>query len=129
MIVSGHLFLACAYPDNWQILPFGVYLENVSGATVERPELLRLLKDAHKDDVLLVEPIDCLSCVRAEDLIYIRSSRSYVDRNRGPHSVVFNRVAPCIRQHQSRLATIWCIPDNFTESDRMPARSARGPGS
>ncbi|NMY87334.1 recombinase family protein [Pseudomonas sp. WS 5411] len=32
-----------------------VYLENASGATADRPELLRLLKDARKGDVLLVE--------------------------------------------------------------------------
>ena len=38
-----------------------VYLENASGATADRPELLRLLKDARKGDVLLVESIDRLS--------------------------------------------------------------------
>ena len=42
-----------------------VYLENASGATADRPELLRLLKDARKGDVLLVESIDRLS--RMED--------------------------------------------------------------
>ena len=35
-----------------------VYLENASGATADRPELLRLLKDARKGDVLLVESGD-----------------------------------------------------------------------
>lgn len=43
------------------------YLENVSGAKADRPELLRLLKDAHKGDVLLVESIDRLSRLPAED--------------------------------------------------------------
>lgn len=43
------------------------YLENVSGAKADRPELLRLLKDAHKGDVLLVESIDRLSRLSAED--------------------------------------------------------------
>ena len=38
-----------------------VYLENASGATADRPELLRLLKDARKGDVLLVESIDRIS--------------------------------------------------------------------
>lgn len=37
------------------------YLENMSGATADRPELLRLLKDARTGDVLLVESIDRLS--------------------------------------------------------------------
>ncbi|MEU7769520.1 recombinase family protein [Nocardia sp. NPDC049190] len=37
------------------------YVENLSGASTERPELLRLLKDARPGDVLLVESIDRLS--------------------------------------------------------------------
>ena len=41
------------------------YTENVSGTEADRPELLRLLKDARKGDVLLVESIDRLS--RMED--------------------------------------------------------------
>jgi DNA invertase Pin-like site-specific DNA recombinase len=44
-----------------------VYLENASGATADRPELLRLLKDARKGDVLLVESIDRLSLLPVED--------------------------------------------------------------
>lgn len=36
-------------------------MENSSGATANRPELLRLLKEARKGDVLLVESIDRLS--------------------------------------------------------------------
>ncbi|TKD44214.1 recombinase family protein [Azotobacter chroococcum] len=43
------------------------YTENASGARADRPELLRLLKDARKGDVLLVESIDRLSRLPAED--------------------------------------------------------------
>ncbi|AJE23517.1 recombinase family protein [Azotobacter chroococcum] len=43
------------------------YLENASGAKADRPELLRLLKDARKGDVLLLESIDRLSRLPAED--------------------------------------------------------------
>jgi DNA invertase Pin-like site-specific DNA recombinase len=43
------------------------YMENASGAKADRPELLRLLKDARKGDVLLVESIDRLSRLPAED--------------------------------------------------------------
>lgn len=43
------------------------YLENESGAKADRPELLRLLKDAKKGDVVLVESIDRLSRLPAED--------------------------------------------------------------
>ena len=43
------------------------YLENESGAKADRPELLRLLKDAKKGDVLLIESIDRLSRLPADD--------------------------------------------------------------
>lgn len=43
------------------------YLENASGATADRPELLRLLKDARKGDVLLVESTDRLPRLPADD--------------------------------------------------------------
>ncbi|KPX53315.1 recombinase family protein [Pseudomonas amygdali] len=43
------------------------YLENASDATADRPELLRLLKDARKGDVLLVESIYRLSRLRVDD--------------------------------------------------------------
>ena len=43
------------------------YLENESGAKADRPELLRLLKDAKKGDVLLVESIDRLSRLPVDD--------------------------------------------------------------
>ncbi len=43
------------------------YIENQSGAKADRPELLRLLKDARKGDVLLVESIDRLSRLPADD--------------------------------------------------------------
>lgn len=42
-----------------------MYTENASGTEANRPELLRLLKDARKGDVLLVESIARLS--RMED--------------------------------------------------------------
>lgn len=42
------------------------YLENESGAKADRPELLRLLRDAKAGDVLLVESIDRLSRLPAE---------------------------------------------------------------
>jgi DNA invertase Pin-like site-specific DNA recombinase len=37
------------------------YVENESGAKLDRPELFRLLADAHKGDVLLIENVDRLS--------------------------------------------------------------------
>jgi DNA invertase Pin-like site-specific DNA recombinase len=43
------------------------YVENESGAKLSRPELFRLLADAHPGDVLLVEQVDRLSRLTAED--------------------------------------------------------------
>lgn len=43
------------------------YIENESGATLKRPELFRLIADAHAGDVLLVEQVDRLSRLNAED--------------------------------------------------------------
>lgn len=43
------------------------YIENASGASADRRELLRLLDDAHPGDVLLVESVDRLSRLTLED--------------------------------------------------------------
>lgn len=43
------------------------YIENESGATLKRPELFRLLSDAHPGDVLLVEQVDRLSRLTEAD--------------------------------------------------------------
>ncbi|NMY92781.1 recombinase family protein [Pseudomonas oryzihabitans] len=53
------------------------YMENVSGTHANRPELIRLLKDARRGDVLLVESIDRLS--RMSDLDW-RELRSAIDQ-------------------------------------------------
>lgn len=37
------------------------YIENQSGAKVDRPELGRLIQDSHKGDILLIEKVDRLS--------------------------------------------------------------------
>ncbi|MBF8742158.1 recombinase family protein [Pseudomonas guariconensis] len=50
------------------------YVENASGTTADRPELLRLLKDARKGDVLLVESIDRLSRLPAEDWTKLKAA-------------------------------------------------------
>lgn len=50
------------------------YLENESGAKADRPELLRLLKDAKKGDVLLIESIDRLSRLPADDWQKLRGA-------------------------------------------------------
>ena len=43
------------------------YVENESGAKLTRPELFRLLADAHAGDILLVEQVDRLSRLTSAD--------------------------------------------------------------
>lgn len=43
------------------------YIENVSGASLQRPKLFELLDDAHPGDVLLVEQVDRLSRLTEDD--------------------------------------------------------------
>jgi DNA invertase Pin-like site-specific DNA recombinase len=50
------------------------YVENASGASLQRPELFRLLADAHKGDVLLVEQVDRLSRLTAADWAELKAT-------------------------------------------------------
>jgi len=43
------------------------YTENESGASLQRPELFRLLSDSHEGDILLIEQVDRLSRLNADD--------------------------------------------------------------
>lgn len=43
------------------------YVENVSGASLQRPELFRLLGESHPGDVVLLEQVDRLSRLTAGD--------------------------------------------------------------
>nr|WP_015060798.1 recombinase family protein [Psychrobacter sp. DAB_AL60]AFF18229.1 resolvase domain-containing protein [Psychrobacter sp. DAB_AL60] len=43
------------------------YVENESGATLERPKLMQLIDDAHEGDVILVEQIDRLARLNQTD--------------------------------------------------------------
>lgn len=49
------------------------YVENESGAKLARPELFRLLADAHTGDILLVEQVDRLSRLTATDWEVLKS--------------------------------------------------------
>lgn len=48
------------------------YVENESGASLRRPELFRLLSDCHAGDVLLIEQVDRLSRLDAEDWEHLK---------------------------------------------------------
>jgi DNA invertase Pin-like site-specific DNA recombinase len=49
------------------------YIENESGASLKRPELFRLLDDCQPGDMLLVEQVDRLSRLNAEDWETLKS--------------------------------------------------------
>lgn len=49
------------------------YVENESGASLHRPELFRLLGDCHEGDILLIEQVDRLSRLNAEDWAKLKS--------------------------------------------------------
>ncbi|EBW7114458.1 serine recombinase [Salmonella enterica subsp. enterica serovar Telelkebir] len=51
----------------------GWYIENASGASLQRPELMRLLNDAEPGDLILVEQVDRLS--RLDDAGWQRLKR------------------------------------------------------
>jgi len=55
----------------WRIA--STYIENESGATLKRPELFRLLADCQPGDVLLVEQVDRLSRLNANDWEKLKS--------------------------------------------------------
>ncbi|POG16954.1 recombinase family protein [Pseudomonas putida] len=57
--------VAFAAARGWKIATH--YIENESGATLQRPELFRLLSDCDHGDVLLVEQVDRLSRLSADD--------------------------------------------------------------
>lgn len=50
------------------------YIENASGTDADRPELVRLLKDARKGDIILVESIDRLSRMEDKDWRTLKST-------------------------------------------------------
>lgn len=49
------------------------YIENESGSTLQRPELMRLIADAQNGDVLLVEQVDRLARLTESDWQFLRT--------------------------------------------------------
>ncbi|MDT9166023.1 recombinase family protein, partial [Escherichia coli] len=57
----------------------GWYVENASGASLQRPELMRLLSDAEKGDLILIEQVDRLS--RLDDEGWQQLKRMMQEKN------------------------------------------------
>ena len=49
------------FANNQNIKIANYYIENQSGAKIERPELARLISDSYPNDILLIEKVDRLS--------------------------------------------------------------------
>lgn len=49
------------------------YIENTSGAKLDRPQLFRLLDDSHEGDVLLIEGVDRLSRLSQDDWALLKA--------------------------------------------------------
>lgn len=62
-----------AFAEARGLVVAATYLENESGASLQRPELFRLLADSRPGDVLLVEQVDRLSRLNAADWERLRS--------------------------------------------------------
>ena len=60
-----------AAEHNHKIASF--YIENESGSTLKRPELLRLIADAGTGDIILVEQIDRLARLNAADWLTLKT--------------------------------------------------------
>lgn len=71
------------------------YVENESGASLDRPELFRLLNDSRKDDILLIEDIDRLTRLGNAEWEKLK----HVIRERGIRIVAVN--VPTTWQHLS----------------------------
>ncbi|QGM46470.1 recombinase family protein [Methylocystis heyeri] len=56
-----------AFADQRGLRIAGYYAENESGASLKRPELFKLIDNAERGDVLLLEQVDRLSRLNAED--------------------------------------------------------------
>lgn len=56
-----------AFAEERELTIASFYVENVSGASLKRPELFRLLDDCQPNDILLVEQVDRLSRLNSED--------------------------------------------------------------
>lgn len=63
-----------AFGDQHDRRVAGYYVENASGATLARPELMRLIADCEAGDILLIEQVDRLSRLAESDWHTLRDT-------------------------------------------------------
>jgi DNA invertase Pin-like site-specific DNA recombinase len=62
-----------AFAHDHGLVVAGWFIENESGAKLQRPELFRLLGDSKPGDILLIEQVDRLSRLSASDWLKLRA--------------------------------------------------------
>ncbi|MEJ1935512.1 recombinase family protein [Nostoc sp. NIES-2111] len=67
------------FAEQHEIKIAATYVENESGASLQRPQLFRLLHDCRRGDVLLVEQVDRLSRLNAADWARLKAELSRRD--------------------------------------------------
>ena len=70
-----------AFADDHGLIIAGWFIENESGAKLQRPELFRLISDSKPGDILLIEQVDRLSRLSDADW---RKLRSELDQRTDP---------------------------------------------
>lgn len=83
----------------------GWYIDNVSGTTMNRPELIRLLGDAEPGDVILIEQVDRLT--RLDDAVWETLRKQITDKQ----LAIVSLDLPT-----SHLALSSTVSDDFTRS-------------
>ncbi|MBW8301944.1 MAG: recombinase family protein [Hydrogenophaga sp.] len=94
----------CKFAEERGLKIAAFYVENESGASLKRPELFRLLSDCQPGDILLVEQVDRLSRLNAEDWDKLKDEI----RSR------------CVRVVALDLPTSWMLAN--TDKDDIQAR-------
>lgn len=118
MLIFGYLRASTSEQDSWRaknaLKAFahqhghriaGWYVDNISGTTMNRPELLRLLEDAEPGDVILTEQVDRLS--RLDDAGWNTLRKQIADKQL---SIV------SLDLPTSHLALTSTVSDDFTRS-------------
>ena len=118
MLVFGYLRASTSEQDSWRaknaLKAFasqhghriaGWYVDNISGTTMNRPELLRLLEDAEPGDIILTEQVDRLS--RLDDAGWNTLRKQITDKQ----LAIVSLDLPT-----SHLALTNAVSDDFTRS-------------
>lgn len=86
------------------------YVENVSGASLQRPELMRLLENASPGDALLIEQVDRLS--RLDDAGWVKLKELINSKSLSIVSLDLPTSYVALENHRSDDFTAVILPTN-----------------